>query len=246
MCYNVRKLYSFFIFFIEARQTKCVLIAGAFALAVPLAALANGIRENGSWQFETVAERTQKAAVLDLIEKKNAGTYNNTFNTTNNTNYNISGDYVDCNMTSTSLGNQGTVTQDAPVASPTIGVSSSTSSSSSGNSGSGTVTAGSDSSSPGLSENGSTINSSTAGGANSVSTTQSNNGSSQNSAATGNTFASKVSGITGSGGGASVALNSSQSLAGSSVSSNIANSSACRFNTATGNNGSPINSQGSK
>ncbi len=226
--------------------TGFLFLAAAVAAALPLPVFANDLFEDRAWQFETTTERAHKAAVLDLILRKKAGMYKNTYNNTYNTTYDISGHYIDCNMTSQSLGNQGTANQQAPVGSPSLGVSSSTSSSTIGNSGTGTVTAGGATS--GLTsssgENSDPTNTSTAGGANTVSTNQSNDGSSQNSSAYDNTFSSTVSGVSGTGGGASVALNSNQSMADSQVTSTISDSSSCDFNVVSGSVGSPINSGG--
>ena len=240
-----------------ARRTKflmagCLIFAVALVLFVPRAALANDLFEDRAWQFETTTDRAQKAAILDLIERKKAGMYNNTYNSTYNskTDYNVAGDYIDCNMTSQASGNQGGITQDVPVGSPTIGVSSGTSSSASGNAATGLIDSGSNMSDTGLTSqtggSGSVNNTSTAGGTNSLSNSLSNNGSTQTSSANDNTFSSKVRGVSGTGGGASVALNSTQSLAGSPVSSSITRSKACDFNTVSGSIGSPINSGGGK
>jgi len=240
-----------------ARCTKfltagCLLFAVALILFIPRAILANDLFEDHAWQFNSTTDRANKAAIANLIEQKKAGMYNNTYNNTYNsrTDYNISGDYIDCNMTSQATGNSGSVAQDVPVGSPTIGVSSSTSSSSSGNASTGTIDSGSNTSNTGLTSqeggSGSVNNTSTAGGSNSLSNNQSNNGSTQNSSANGNAFSSTLSGVSGTGGGASVALNSSQSLAGSPVSSSITRSKACDFNTVSGSIGSPINSGGGK
>ncbi len=192
-------------------------------LAAP-AALANGLFEDNSWQFETTADRANKAVVLDLILKQKAGAYNYSYTNTNTINYNIDGDYIDCNMTSQATGNSGSVSQDAPVGSPSITVDSTTSSSTTGNSGTGTVTAGGNSSSTDGDDS-----SASADGTNTVSNNQSNDGSSQSSSADGNSFSSTVSEVSGSGGEASVALNSSQSVDNTTVSSTISNSDVCRF-----------------
>ena len=217
---------------------------------VSSAALANDLFENRAWQFESATDRAHKAAVLDFILKQKAGGYT-TYNTNNNTNlinYNISGDYIDCNMTSQALGNQGSVAQDAPVGSPSIGVDSSTSSSATGNSGTGTVTAGGNTADTGptaqSSGTGMLDTSAAADGTNSVSNSQSNDGGAQSSSATGNSFDSTVSEVSGNGGEASVALNSSQTMDNTSVSSAISNSDVCRFNTVSDNIGYPLNSGG--
>jgi hypothetical protein len=254
MCYNESIIWQYFARYTKFLTAGCLVFAFGLLLFVPRAALANDLFEDRAWQFETTTERAQKAAILDLIERKKAGMYNNTYNSTYNSNsstdYNISGDYIDCNMTSQATGNQGGITQNVPVGSPTIGVNSSTSSSASGNSGTGTIATGGNTSNTGLtSQKGDTdsvSNTSTAGGTNSVSNSQSNNGSTQNSSANGNAFSSTVSGVSGTGGGASVALNSTQSLANSPVSSSISRSKACDFNTVSGSIGSPINSGGGK
>lgn len=217
-----------------------VLAAVAFVLLLPPAASANGLRENTSWQFETAGERAQKASILEVILRKNAGAYKP--GVTNITNYNIAGDYIDCNMTSQAIGNQGNNSQDAPMGSPTIAVGSDTSSSASGNASTGTISAAGGSSHIGLTSDSydPVNNDATAGGVNSVYTDQSNNGSTQNSSAYNNTFDAAVSGISGSGGG-SVALNSTQSMANSTVSASISNSTACDFNVVSDSIGSPIN-----
>lgn len=223
----------------------CIIFVLAFVLVFPPSALANGLYEDRSWQFETTTERAHKAAVLDLIERKKAGMYRNTYNSTYHTDYNIAGDYIDCNLSSQSSGNQGSNSQLAPVASPTIDVSSTTSSSATGNQASGSVDSAGHSASTGLisqSGSGSVSSSPNADGTNTLTNSLSNNGSNQDSSATGNTFASDVSGVTGTGGGANVALNSDQTMANSSVSSNVSQSKACDFNTVSGSIGSPINS----
>jgi hypothetical protein len=252
MFYQKGILSQYFARSIKFWTAGCLIFAVALIFFIPRAALANGLFEDNSWKFETTTERTNKAYIADLIEKKKAGMYNNTYNNTYNskTDYNISGDYIDCNMTSQATGNSGSVAQDVPVGSPTIGVNSSTSSSASGNASTGAIDSGSNTSNTGLTSqeggSGSVNNTSTAGSTNSLSNNQSNNGSTQNSSANGNAFSSTLSGVSGTGGGASVALNSSQSLAGSPVSSSITRSKACDFNTVSGSIGSPINSGGGK
>jgi hypothetical protein len=252
MFYKESILSQYFARSIKFWTGGCLIFSVALILLIPRATLANGLFEDNAWKFETTTDRANKAAIVDLIEKKKAGMYNNTYNNTYNskTDYNISGDYIDCNLTSQATGNSGSVAQDVPVGSPTIGVSSGTSSSASGNASTGSVDSGSNTSNTGLTSqaggSGSVNNTSTAGGTNSLSNNQSNNGSTQNSSANGNAFSSTVSGVSGTGGGASVALNSTQSLAGSPVSSSITRSKACDFNTVSGSIGSPINSGGGK
>lgn len=70
-------------------------------LATPT--LSNGQFENRSWQFQTTADRANKAVVLDLIERKKGGFYDG-FNTfvTNTTNI---GSQVNCNNAANATGN---------------------------------------------------------------------------------------------------------------------------------------------
>ncbi len=222
----------------------------AITMTVCPGVLANDFSESRAWQFQSASERAHKAVVLDLILRQKAGGYTQytTNHNTNTINYNISGDYIDCNMTSQALGNQGSVAQDAPIGSPSIGVDSTTSSAATGNSGSGTITAGGNTADTGPTVQGSGTGpldtSAAADGTNSVSNSQSNEGGTQSSSTTGNSFNSSVSQVSGSGGEASVALNSSQTLENTSVSSAISNSEVCRFNTVSDNIGGPLNGEG--
>jgi hypothetical protein len=94
---------------------------------------ANGLGENGSWQFETSQDRVNKGAVVDLIERKKGGYYDS-FKTTN---YNNSYTYIDkqfnCSLTASSSGNTGNNGQDASTSSPSVNNTGSTSSSTTGN-----------------------------------------------------------------------------------------------------------------
>ena len=75
-----------------------VCVTGVF-LAAP--SFANGLLENRSWQFQTSADKANKAFVLDLIEKKKGGFFDgfNNFNTTN------IGTQVFCNNNANTTGN---------------------------------------------------------------------------------------------------------------------------------------------
>lgn len=228
-----------------------ILLTVAAICFAPQPAIANNLFEDGGWQFNTTSDRGNKAFILDLIERKNAGMYNNTFRNTYNiqNNYDIAGPYIDCNMTSQASGNQGSSTQNAPVGSPSISVESSTSASSSGNSGTTTVTSGGSDTS-GLnaimsdSSGTATNNTTGSGDSNSVNTNQSNDGSTQQSSASNNSFGSSITGVSGAGGEAGVALNSNQSLQNSPVTSGIYDSSVCNFNVVSDSIGSPINNTG--
>lgn len=238
---------------IRSWLTLMVVMGLALVISLPQLASANGLRENNAWQFETKSERTQKAAVLDLILKKQGGYYRpakniTTNNITNYTTYDIAGPYIDCNMTSQALGNQGSIAQDAPVGSPSVDVGSTTSSSALGNSDTSTINSDGGSSGTGLiyldDAEGDVSSDSAAGGTNTVNNSQSNDGSSQTSTTTGNSFDSDISRVSGSGGDGRVSLNSDQSLDDSSVTSKISDSSVCDFNVVSGSVDSPINSEG--
>jgi hypothetical protein len=68
------------------------------------AALANNVGENHAWQFETSADKVNKAAIADMIEKKASGYYAPpVYNTTIERQFN-------CSVASTATGNQGSNT----------------------------------------------------------------------------------------------------------------------------------------
>jgi predicted DNA-binding WGR domain protein len=63
---------------------------------------ANGLGENYSWQFQTQADRANRAFIEDMRQKRNSGYYAPpVYNTTIERQYN-------CNVSSTSTGNSGT------------------------------------------------------------------------------------------------------------------------------------------
>lgn len=213
---------------------KAALIVGCFVCATQ--SFANNLGENSSWKFDTSADRANKAAVTDLIEKKKAGMYKpasmtNNVNNNNSINYDIAGSYLDCNLTAQAVGNQNTASQQNPIASPTISVGATNSSTSSGNSGSSSIA------------NGDSLDSATPNGTNQNNTTQSNDGATVASTASSNSFSSTVSGLSTNGGGASSSLNTTQGSTNSPTSTAVSSSSACDFNTVSLSPGSPINVQ---
>lgn len=216
------------------RVTKTALIVWCFVCATQ--SFANNLGENSSWKFETSADRANKAAVLDVIEKKKAGMYKpasttNNISYNNSINYDIAGSYIDCNLTAQAVGNQNTASQENPIASPSISVGASNSSTSTGNTGSSSIA------------NGDSLDSATPSGTNQNLTTQSNDGASVASTASSNSFASSVDGLTTDGGSASSSLNTTQASTNSSTSTAVTSSSACDFNTVSVSPGSPINVQ---
>jgi hypothetical protein len=84
------------------RLLSCVCILAIFGTSIP--ALANNVGENHAWQFETSADKVNKAAIADMIEKKDSGYYAPpVYNTTIERQFN-------CSVASTATGNQGTNT----------------------------------------------------------------------------------------------------------------------------------------
>lgn len=72
-------------------------LLSALVLATP--ALANNYGESAAWQFRTSTDRANQAAILDIIEKRRAGSYASpTYTTTIERQYN-------CGVTATATGN---------------------------------------------------------------------------------------------------------------------------------------------
>lgn len=101
-------------------------VALAAALTLPLGwavappAHANGYGEDSSWQFDTSADKANKALVEDMILRKKGGYYNSfgsTYNTTNNTTIEHQ---TNCNVSATAAGNSGSNGQDGSASSPNI------------------------------------------------------------------------------------------------------------------------------
>jgi hypothetical protein len=85
---------------------KCFLsvIAGMGVLfATP--SFSNGLYESSPWQFQTTADRVNKSAVLDVIERKKGGYYDG-FGTNYTTEYTTNiGSQVNCNNNANATGN---------------------------------------------------------------------------------------------------------------------------------------------
>jgi hypothetical protein len=84
---------------------KLLSVASVLALSgLASGALANNVGENYAWQFETTADKVNKAAIADMIEKKESGYYAPpVYNTYIDRQYN-------CSVASTATGNEGTNT----------------------------------------------------------------------------------------------------------------------------------------
>ncbi len=86
--------------FPRPNQLVCAVLLAATASP----ALANGMLESRPWQFDTSADKANKAAVLDMIERKKGGYYDGfTTNITNTTNI---GTQLNCNNLADATGNE--------------------------------------------------------------------------------------------------------------------------------------------
>lgn len=196
----------------------CWTLAALFGAAAP--ALANGIGENGAWQFQTNADKVSKGAIVDLVERKK-GNYYNAFQTVNHiANTTFIDRQFNCGVSATSSGNSGSNGMTANTSSPTVNNTGSTSASTAANS-----------ASNGLSGNlpSGVINGTAiplGAGAGELSNSQSNAGTL--SAGVSGSASNAVTGAVTAGGGRSdLALNSDQQNQGSQQVASIAGSTAC-------------------
>jgi hypothetical protein len=195
----------------------CIAALGTALLLVASPARSNGIGENAGWQFQTQADRVNKSAVADLMERKKAGYYDS-FRTVN---YNTSNTYVDkqfnCAVTSSAAGNGGQNAMNASTSSPTVTNSGTTSAATNANSATNGVGGYPSvlvaSASPVSPFNGSVDNN------------QSNSGA-LNSGVTGSSTSATTGAITAGGGTSDQVLNSTQSNSGAQTAS-VNGSTAC-------------------
>jgi hypothetical protein len=112
-----------------ARQLRIALSLASAVLwlgAQPVAA--NGLGENGSWQFQTSQDKVNKGAVVDLIERKKGGFYDSFKTTINNTNVTNIDKQFNCSVGATTTGNAGSNGVSASTSSPTTSNTGTTSS----------------------------------------------------------------------------------------------------------------------
>lgn len=205
-------------------------------------AWSNGIGEGGDWKFQTSTDTLNRANVASLIEKARAGYAAGD----TNINYDIAGDMINCNLNSTAVGNTGTNSQDAPIGSPTVGLDSAVDAGSTGNTSDNSAQGGkanTDTTNGGMVESalgiGDTItqNPTTSTALNSD---QANAGSQLSTIGqVDNEYA--VAGVAGDGGSAQANLNSTQTMANTTLTSQVQGSNACDFQTISGNLAAPIN-----
>lgn len=112
------------------------LLAGcSIALGITGPAQAQGWTSEGvPWQFQTSADRANKALVTDMQEKKKSGYYD-AFQVNNQYQYTTSIDrQVNCNFTPSASGNASSLGQDASASSPGVTASSGNTADATGNS----------------------------------------------------------------------------------------------------------------
>jgi hypothetical protein len=179
---------------------------------------ANGISENGSWQFQTSQDRVNKGAIVDLIERKKGGFYDSFSTTVNNNNYTYIDRQINCTLSSSASGNAGTNAMDAATSSPGVTNSSGTTASTTAN----TATNGiSQAGFPGVLVAGTPTYPSSG----SLGNNQSNSGT-LNSGVSGSSTNSTTGAISADGGRTDQVLNSTQNNTGAQAST-ISGSTAC-------------------
>lgn len=109
-------------------RISCFLFAASLWCAAPVTHAQGWLGETVPWQFQTSADRANRALVNDLIEKKQGGYYD-AFKSTYITNIDRQ---VNCNFQPTSAGNSNSSNQDSRVASPDTVASSGTAAASTG------------------------------------------------------------------------------------------------------------------
>ena len=212
-------------------------LVGVLALAPD--ASANGLRENASWQFQTSADRANKTVVRQAIEQKRANFFRNVNNY--DIDYNIARDYVNCNVSSRSTGNEGSVAQDAPIGSPRIAVTPAVNADTLGNR------------SDSIAESTTTRSARSRIGRSrafdrvvaedrdqtsaSSSTQQANTDTALNATVEGSGIDTALGDTSGDGGGGYAALNSTQTTEGTTLTASVSDSQACAFTELTGTGG---------
>ena len=111
-------------------KTTTITLAAALLAATTQAGAQGWLGESVPWQFQTSADRANRALVNDLVEKKKGGYYDS-FKSTYITNIDRQ---INCNFQPTSAGNSSAADQANNVASPVTNASSGTSASSTGSS----------------------------------------------------------------------------------------------------------------
>lgn len=188
------------------RPAALSLLACAAVAMLAAPASANEITGNYAWQFRGVGERTLSLQQLDLMMRRNAGGYNNFYNSNSNT-Y-VAGDQVNCSVSATAAGNTGTSSASGSSSSPTVGNTPSILAQATGSS---------------LASQGWP----SGGAVAPLNSTQGNTSSPQSAAVSGTTSSLGVTNMQSSGGVLTQALNSRQSNTNSPQTASVAGSTAC-------------------
>jgi hypothetical protein len=193
--------------------------AGLLGAVSPAHAVGDG---DNPWQFQSIQDRVNKGAILDLILRRKAGYYDAIKSTTNinNTTNTFVDKQFNCSLSSSTTGNAGVNSTSANTSSPSVSNSSSTNANTSAN------TASNGLNQSGLGGVGGLLASASGGSAGGVDNTQANSGN-LGSNVTGSTTSGATGAINASGGQTQQALNSNQSNTGSSMLASITNSTAC-------------------
>lgn len=177
---------------------------------------ANGLGENQTWQFQTIQDRVNKGAVLDLIERKKGGYYDAIKTNVNNTTY-IDRQY-NCSVTALATGNSGSNATTASTSSPNVTSAGATTANTAANSASNGLA---QTSPPAVIQSAGLV--SAAG--NGINSSQSNTGS-LSSGVAGSSTSSSNGAVTAGGGTSDQVLNSQQSNTGM-LTSSVQGSTAC-------------------
>ena len=199
----------------------CLVIVSAAVLR-PSMARANGLGENGSYQFLTSQDRVNKGVVLDLIQRKKGGFYDSFKTTNNNTNYTYVDKQVNCLVSATSSGNGGANGISAATSSPTVNNTGTTNANTNANTASNGLSQAGFPGFPGILVAG--ANTAVPYGG-SLSSSQSNNGA-LNSAVSGSSNSAATGAIAAGSGVSDQVLNSNQSNTGSQAAT-VSGSTAC-------------------
>lgn len=204
----------------KKRSVRAASLCGAVVLALcgVSPAVANGLGESPSWQFQTSQDRVNKGAVLDLIERKKGGYYDAIKTNTNINNTTYIDRQFNCSVTALATGNSGSNATTASTSSPNVTSSGATNADTAANSASNGLAQ----SSPfGVIQSGVLV----PAGSNGINSNQSNSGS-LSSGVTGSTTSSSNGAVTSGGGVTDQVLNSQQSNTGT-LTSSVQGSTAC-------------------
>ena len=227
------------------RNSRYAGAAMAALLACASPVLSNGIDEAGSWNFVSTADKANRANIAATISKERAGYGPGD----THVNYDIAGDMVNCNLNSTATGNSSNTSQEAPIGSPKLNLSASVEAGSTGNQAQNSTRGGTSSATD---SDGGMVDAALGIGNKTTQTSQNSTALNSDQANAGSQLSTignvtseyALAGLNATGGGGQANLNSTQTTTGSTLVSEVSESSACQFQKFHGNVGSPINATG--